>query len=98
MPKLTPQYKTDANQSEIAAALRQAGYHVTNTAMVGNGFPDLLVCTNDGRVVLLEIKTQAGKLTTAERDYHAEYPGELYIVRTAEMALMYMQNGHLRNG
>ena len=82
-------YKIDGNQTEIIEALRAAGFYVFDCSRMGRGFPDLLV-NSYARVVLMEIKTQEGRLTPAEQKFHAEYKGELYIVRSVEDALIAM--------
>ena len=82
-------YKTDGNQTEIIEALRAAGYYVFDCSRMGRGFPDLLV-NSYARVVLMEVKTDGGRLTPAEAKFHAEYKGELYIVRSVEDALIAM--------
>ena len=48
--------RTDSNQGDIVKFLRQAGCVVEVTSDVGRGFPDLLVKTPKGRVMLIEIK------------------------------------------
>ena len=82
--------KTDANQREIVAALRQAGAFVQSVADVGNGCPDLIVAYH-GRVFLLECKDGAGKLTADEAAWIAECERiggvAVHIVRSSEDAL-----------
>ena len=82
--------KTDANQSEIIAAIEKAGYYVHDCSRYGGGFPDLLCVNKYGQVVLLEVKTPGGTLTPAEMRFKGEYPGAYYIVRSAEAALDYL--------
>ena len=82
-------YKTDGNQTDIMQALRAAGFYVFDCSRMGRGFPDLLI-NSYARVVLMEVKTQEGRLTPAEAKFHAEYKGELYIVRSVEDALIAM--------
>lgn len=82
--------RTDTNQREIVAALRQAGAFVQSVADVGNGCPDLIVAYH-GRVFLIEVKDGAGKLTADEAAWVAEFEriggAPVYIVRSAEDAL-----------
>ena len=51
--------KPDANQAEVVAALRAAGYAVLDLHRVGEGVPDLLVADErTGHQVLVEIKME----------------------------------------
>jgi hypothetical protein len=52
----------------------------------GKGIPDLLAVRNR-LVTLLEVKMPGEKLTPAEEKFHAEYPGEIAIVYSAEEAI-----------
>lgn len=52
--------RVDANQREIAAALRQMGCSVTHLHQVGGGVPDLMVGFQN-RTYLLEIKNLDGR-------------------------------------
>jgi len=82
--------RTDNNHAEIRDAIRATGRYCHDCSAYGNGFPDLL-CFNDYmQVVLFEVKPIGGRLTEAELKFHASYPGPLFIVRTAEMALEYL--------
>lgn len=54
--------KIDGNQSEIVDAYRAHGYLVKSTAMVGEGFPDLIVWRSDHGYLLIEVKMPKGKL------------------------------------
>lgn len=81
MPK-----KVDANQTEIVKALRQAGCTVTSTAMVGKGFPDIVVGYDD-MSFLMEIKMPGGKLTPDEMVWHNDWDGQVAIVYSIEDAL-----------
>lgn len=83
--------KADANQKPIVAALRGIGAKVVPTHTVGQGFPDLVV-TYGGRTLLLEIKdpTQPKhrhELTPAQKEFHAEWTGEIHIVFTVDQAI-----------
>lgn len=88
--------RTDANHTEIVAALRQAGAFVQSLASIGDGCPDLLVARRHParpgqRLYLLEVKTDKGELTPDEitwRDAIEERAGvAVYVVRSAEDAL-----------
>ena len=54
--------RVDSNQAQIVRALRDVGIHVFVTSGVGDGFPDLVAVRRDGRVILLEVKTETGHL------------------------------------
>ena len=83
--------RVDANQSEIANALRSAGASVHPTHMVADGFPDLAVGYR-GANHLLEVKDGSKppskrKLTTPEQDFHAAWRGTVQIVNNVDEAL-----------
>ena len=75
--------KVDANQRAIVYVLSQAGYHVTDLSAVGKGVPDLL-CTRNGRCVLVEIKNQQGhnRFTQSQTEYYALVKAPVFVVRT----------------
>lgn len=52
--------KTDQSQREVVSVLRQLGYKVVVTSRMGEGFPDLVVILNDGKVLLVEVKSGDG--------------------------------------
>jgi len=81
--------RTDANQAEIVAALRQVGAMVVDLHIVGHGCPDLLVVWRD-KLYLMEVKTRTGKLNQAERDFAqavAERGVTVHVVRSPEDTL-----------
>lgn len=89
MPK-----RTDANQRTIVNELSVCGLHVTDLHTVGRGCPDILVTghrrqTGQTEALLVEIKTERGKLTGSEMEFHDSFPpdGPLIIARTAEDVL-----------
>lgn len=77
--------RTDANQNLIVRSLRQNGATVTLLHTVGQGCPDLLVGIN-GRNILLEIKTATGKLTPQQLDWHRDWRGQIFVVRSVQDA------------
>jgi len=82
--------RTDANQSEIVAALRQAGCAVVDASRLGKGFPDLIVSRaglKPGQAFLLEVKTEKGKLNALQRKWHSEWKGQVAVVRCVDDAL-----------
>lgn len=84
----------DGNHAQVVAELRKHGIAVLDLAAVGKGCPDLLVAFR-GVSVLLEVKnpnaargeTEARKLTKAELEFVATWPGKAYIVTTPEEAV-----------
>jgi hypothetical protein len=84
---MTHARRVDGNQNDIVSALRMAGYDTYLTFRVSCGFPDLLVVSKSNIPVLLELKMPGEKLTTDEKDFHANYTAPLCIVRSAEEAL-----------
>jgi len=83
--------KVDANQAEIAHALRNAGASVHLMHAVGDGFPDLAVGYR-GSNYLLEIKVEGavpsayGTMTKPQVKWHTEWRGHAEIVHNAEEA------------
>lgn len=59
--------RTDANQTEIVKALRQAGCAVFITSAVGHGFPDLAV-SRAGQTWLMECKRGPNKKLTPDQE------------------------------
>ena len=83
--------KRDTNHTEIVAALRASGCRVQDLSLVGGGVPDVMVSAPDStRNVLMEIKTDSGKLNALQQKWHASWLGEVYVVRTEKEALKIM--------
>jgi hypothetical protein len=78
--------KIDLNQPAIVDALRKVGVTVVSLASVGNGIPDLLAGKHD-KVWLIEVKGPKGKLTPAQVEFMATWPGVVHIVRSVDDAL-----------
>lgn len=78
--------KVDANQNPIVRALEQCGATVQDLSAVGEGCPDLAVGFG-GKVYLLEIKADKGRLTPSQQLWHERWKGHKAIVRTVEEAL-----------
>lgn len=94
MPRLAA--KKDANHAAIVKDLRSVGLHVTDLAQVGNGVPDLLVTglhrrANAVVALLVEVKTEKGKLTEHEERFFDEYPegGPLIVARSSDDVLQW---------
>ena len=84
--------KKDTNQNPIVRELVQAGYSVQDLSPVGGGLTDLLVGgidrrTGERRNWLFEVKTDRGKLNPRQQDWHAEWRGQVDVVRSAVDAL-----------
>jgi len=78
--------RVDANQGEIVKALRKCGCRVQSLAMVGKGCPDLLVAWV-GKLFLLEVKSNTGKLTPDQEAWHDEWCGMVDVVCSVADAL-----------
>ena len=81
-------HKVDDNQAEIVRDLRKMHFSVRSTAMVGNGFPDIVVGFL-GNNWLFEIKDPAKppsgrKLTPKEQDFQLDWRGQVHVVETVE--------------
>ena len=86
---MTPNYwskKVDANQADIVDCLRAAGFTVVPIHRIGQGVPDLLV-GYQGVNVLLEVKDGDKLLTDDELKWHANWCGQVDIVRSSEGAM-----------
>ena len=84
--------KVDANQKEIVDALRQVNCSVCLTHMVGRGFPDLVVGyhdikTGEPKNLLMEVKTEDGKLNELEKEFHKDWKGPVVVVHNILDAL-----------
>lgn len=69
--------KRDENEEMIVKALRRCGASVYHLA--DKGIPDLLVgwC---GKMFLLEVKGEKGRLTKAQKDFRASWKGPKSII------------------
>jgi len=75
--------KVDANQAEVVEALRRCGVAVEII-----GFPvDLLCCDQRGKLSLVEIKTDEGRLTKQQVEFIARWPGQVHVVRGPQEAV-----------
>ena len=80
--------RQDSNHASIVKDLRLLGYQVHEMKSVGGGFPDILVARN-GKMALLEIKTEDGDLNDKQKQWHSKWEGpEVGIVRTTEQAII----------
>ena len=84
--------KVDANHGEVISALRRAGCTVHDTSRLGGGFPDCIVSTPAGTLLLVEIKDgakppSARQLTPAEAEFSRLWGGHYVVAESAEQAL-----------
>ena len=83
--------RTDGNHQAVIRALRSAGIAARSLAGVGDGFPDLIAGFR-GVNVLLEVKDGTKfpadrKLTKAEEEFIASWPGPVVVVLSPEEAV-----------
>lgn len=81
--------RVDANQPLIVDALRRIGARVLHLHEIGKDCPDLLVGYR-GRNVLLEVKAPGRDPTQGQRVFLHGWPGEAYVVHSADEALTAM--------
>ena len=74
--------RVDSTQSEIVKALRKVGCYVK---VIGQ--PLDLLCYARGRMFLADAKSQYGKMTKAQAEFVASFPGEVYFWKTPEQAV-----------
>lgn len=84
--------RVDGNHGEVIAALRAAGCRVHDTSRLGGGFPDTVVATPAGVLLMIEIKDGSlppsrRRLTPAEEEFFATFAGHCVIAESAEEAL-----------
>ncbi len=77
--------RTDANQTEIVAALRKAGASVQSLAALGKGVPDLLVWHSGTGYALIECKDGSKVpshrvLTPDQIEWIAKWRGPVHVV------------------
>jgi len=78
--------RIDRNHVEIVEALRGVGASVQDLAAVGKGCPDLLVGYR-GQNYVIEVKAPKGTATKAQVFWHADWRGDVRIVRSVDDAL-----------
>jgi len=79
--------KRDANHHEIASALRSHGATVlTLDATRSKGHPDVLIGFR-GFNILAEIKMPGANLLPQQEEWHKEWKGKVYVIRTVEEAI-----------
>lgn len=80
--------RVDSNQKEIIKGLteRYGKGAVVPLSTVGEGVPDLLVGVGNVNL-LMEVKTDTGKLTPSQVDWHKQWQGQVAIVRSVDEAV-----------
>ena len=90
-------HRTDANHAQIARAFSDLGCSVFSTHTVGDGFPDLVVGCN-GVTLLVEIKTETGDLTLAQRKFITNWQGNpVHIVCDTDDAVSLINRTRAQN-
>jgi hypothetical protein len=86
--------RVDKNQRQIVAELRQAGCSVTDTHTLGSGFVDIVASHPQAKPPsqnwLFEIKSDGGRLTDDEIEWHREWPGQKAVIYCFEDAARIM--------
>ncbi len=75
--------RVDANQGQIVEMARGLGASVACTHMVKDGFPDLVIGWR-GHNLLVEVKSDVGRLTKDQLVWQDGWRGPVQIVRSAE--------------
>ena len=70
--------KVDRNHAAIREVVRRSGRRWRDTFRFGGGFPDGLVLTKNRRILLVEVKYPGEQLTAAEREFHDQFPVEIW--------------------
>ena len=85
--------KRDPNERQIVDALRKYGATVTRLSPPGEapGLPDLLVGYG-GQNILMEVKSGKTKLSAKQVSWHADWLGQVAVVRSAEEAMSALHN------
>lgn len=78
--------RIDNNQKDIVDRLRAAGFSVVCLHTVGNGCPDIAVGI-DGKTYLIEIKSDAGKLTGKQEAFFQGWRGCAFVARSFEQII-----------
>lgn len=84
--------KVDTNQRPIVTALKQIFGEdcILDLSAVGQGCPDIMIGVR-GKNLLMEIKTDTGKLTTDQQIFHLSWPGQVHVVRCLQEALQVIE-------
>lgn len=80
MPK---KKRRDANHFEVVKWLKGLFFSVQDTSQVGDSFPDLVVAKH-GINVVVEIKTDEGKLEPGQVEFMETWRGPSHVIRTMQ--------------
>jgi len=83
--------RVDANQKEIVKALKEHGWDSIDLHALGGGVPDILAVRRTGynwddgwNMQLIEVKSEKGTYTKAEKEFMEKYPGLVTTIRSKE--------------
>ncbi len=74
--------RTDKNQQAIMDCFKTLGYSCLSLVDVKRGCPDLLI--SKGENILVEIKTEKGKLNDLQKQFVSRWHSAVYLVRSVE--------------
>lgn len=84
--------RKDANHNDVVRALESAGYQWLDTYRQGGGAPDGFCLSKSAVWVALEIKSEGGEETKAERELREKFwPAPWFVVRSGEQAIRAME-------
>jgi hypothetical protein len=75
--------RTDANHAELKGYFERLGCSVHDASRLGEDFPDLIVALHK-QTVLVEVKSENGKLTPGQIRFRREWKGITYEARTLD--------------
>lgn len=70
--------RVDKNQQKVVGELRDLGFSIAHTHTVGKGFPDFVVGFYQYNI-LVELKSENGKLTKHEISFKNNYNGYVIV-------------------
>ena len=82
--------RQDANQTALIGAFEKLGCSVLDLSRVGSGCPDLAVSVH-GNTVLVEVKTEEGKLSPEQIRFHRESKASIFVARTFDDVAVIVQ-------
>lgn len=75
--------RVDRNQAEIVKTARELGASVADIHEVGRGVPDLVIGYK-GVNLLVEVKSDSGRLTPTQERFISQWMGRVYIVKSSD--------------
>lgn len=75
--------KTDKNHMLIKNTFKKLGFSVFDARRVGQSFPDLVIAKNEINI-LVEIKSEKGKLSEGQKKFQDNWQGWIETVVTVE--------------